>query len=528
MKKVQISPHKDTTIALCLDTLNLDKQALVFCSSKKSAESVAEKIAIILLKNKKANLDLDKLAYQIENALQSPTKQCKRLSKCVQTGIAFHHAGLTSKQRELIEDQFRTGKIKIICSTPTLAAGLDLPAFRAIIKDTKRFGPRGMVPIPVLEYEQMSGRAGRPGQEEYGEAIIIASEKEHIDYFVKNYINGKVEEIYSKLAVEPVLRMHILSLISSKKISSKNQLYSFFDSTFYAFQFGDKGSLHLKLDSTINQLQKWNMLIPFEEKNSNSFSSGLDFLKTKNQTLQATPLGERVSQIYIDPLTANTLINSLKKTNKNNVSDENFFAITHLISCSLEMRPLLSLKANEYEEFHLNFDKQEILLNEEEFSKISTDDYDSTIKTAFFLCDWANEISEEKLFDKYNVRPGEIHAKLNIVDWLLYASEELCRLENMHYIIKSLKHARKRLVEGVKAELLPLLNFKGIGRIRARVLFNKGIKDVGDIVSIDMNLLTSLIGPALSLSLKKQVGIEEKTTKKEFKGTSQAGLGDFF
>ena len=105
-------------------------------------------------------------------------------------GIAFHHAGLTYKQRELLEDKFREGVVKIICSTPTLAAGLDLPAFRAIIRDMKRFTSRGMVPIPVLEYFQMAGRAGRPGQEDYGEAIIIANTQKDIKYYVDNYLNG--------------------------------------------------------------------------------------------------------------------------------------------------------------------------------------------------------------------------------------------------------------------------------------------------------------------------------------------------
>ena len=66
-----------------------------------------------------------------------------------------------TKQRELIEDNFREGVIKIICATPTLAYGLSLPAFRSILKDLRRYGPRGMAYIPVLEYLQMSGRAGR-------------------------------------------------------------------------------------------------------------------------------------------------------------------------------------------------------------------------------------------------------------------------------------------------------------------------------------------------------------------------------
>ena len=103
-------------------------------------------------------------------------------------------------QRNLIEDEFRNGNIKIICSTPTLAAGVDLPAFRTIIRDLKRFSYRGLIWIPVLEYLQMAGRAGRPEYEKFGEAIVIAksqTEKEEI------YENTLVIELKkSNLSVE--------------------------------------------------------------------------------------------------------------------------------------------------------------------------------------------------------------------------------------------------------------------------------------------------------------------------------------
>jgi helicase len=83
----------------------------------------------------------------------------KRLASCIEKGIAFHHAGLAHSQRKIVEDNFRKGDIKIICCTPTLAFGLNLPAFRAIMKDLKRYGGRwGMQWIPVLEYQQCIGK----------------------------------------------------------------------------------------------------------------------------------------------------------------------------------------------------------------------------------------------------------------------------------------------------------------------------------------------------------------------------------
>ena len=154
---------------LAQDTLDKNKQAIVFTASRASAEKTAEELS------KLTTVQLLDLSQKVLKSISSPTKQCRRLSNCIKKGMAFHHSGLTSQQKDLIEEEFKKGTIKIICATPTLAAGLSLPAFRVILKSLKRYsGRRGMDWIPVLEYYQMAGRAGRPEYESFGEAIAIA------------------------------------------------------------------------------------------------------------------------------------------------------------------------------------------------------------------------------------------------------------------------------------------------------------------------------------------------------------------
>jgi helicase len=166
----------DAVINIALDTMEKGKQALVFVGTKRSAEKQAEGIA---RKAKKESSELLELSEKALHALPRPTKQCERLARCIKGGAAFHHAGLTQKQKQIIEDSFRQGKIRIICCTPTLAAGVDLPAFRAVVRDLKRYGGKfGMSFIPVLEYLQMAGRAGRPRFDKFGEAIAIANCKD--------------------------------------------------------------------------------------------------------------------------------------------------------------------------------------------------------------------------------------------------------------------------------------------------------------------------------------------------------------
>ena len=171
-QKLHIKEIDEPFVNIALDTINKNKQALIFTATKASAESCADKIASHL----KDDAALSELSEKILHTLANPTRQCERLSKVAKKGVVFHHAGLHAHQRELIEDNFRESKIKIICCTPTLAAGVDLPAFRTILKDLKRYNENwGMNWIPVLEYQQMAGRAGRPGKEDFGEAIAIAT-----------------------------------------------------------------------------------------------------------------------------------------------------------------------------------------------------------------------------------------------------------------------------------------------------------------------------------------------------------------
>lgn len=508
---IQIQPHKDATTGLALDTLSRKKQALIFCASKRAAESQAEKIA----KTIKEDV-LVELSEKILHTLAQPTKQCRRLAMIVRKGIAFHHAGLARKQRELIEDHFRSGDISIICSTPTLAAGLDMPAFRAIIRDTKRFGARGMVPIPVLEYEQMSGRAGRPGKEEYGEAIIIATKEADIEYYTDRYINGDVEEIYSKLAVEPVLRTYVLSLVATEFIKNTKELYEFFDSTFYAHQYGDVDRLHATLDRMVGLLRRWEFLESSQESGNRETVTDKDTFEQagfmtadslleapESEPLAATRLGKRVSEIYIDPLTAHMLITGLHSLS---VINDEAFALVHLLSCSLELRPLLRVKVGDIELIEGLKEQRQFLLDENDFYRISQDDYDDTIKTAKFIEDWMQEMSEDMLLEMYGIRPGEISIKLQTADWLLYACEELARIKGMQPLLKIIKRTRVRVKHGVRSELIPLLQFKGIGRSRARKLFRAGIKDVSGVTQISYEQLSGILGTAMAAKLKEQVG----------------------
>ncbi len=493
--KIQIKEETDNaTINLAVDTIRLGKQALIFVNTKSSAEKTAEEIA---KKIKEIPQQLQELSDEILHALARPTKQCEREAICIKKGIAFHHAGLTAKQRELIEQNFKRGVVRIICSTPTLAAGLDLPAYRAIIKDLRRYTARGLAWIPVLEYHQMCGRAGRPNYDTEGQAIVIAQSTPEKKKIHEHYLLGNPEEIYSKLAVEPALRMYILTLIATGFTKTRSDLHGFFSKTFYAHQFKDMRKITSGIGKIIAQLSEWEFII----KSGDEFTNANEL---QNETYHATLLGKRVAELYLDPLTAHHFIECLRSASDREVAE---FSFLQAIANTLELRPLLRVGIREHDAVSEQLMKYatQLLTPEPSMYDPEYEDFLNSVKTALMFIEWLNEKDEEYLLEQFSVRPGELRAKLERADWLIYAVTELAKILSYQHLLKHLMKLRIRLEYGIKEELVQLIRLKGIGRVRARMLFKNNIKTISDVSAAGHAALARIVGEKLAQSIREQV-----------------------
>ena len=492
----------DQTVNLCLETIQRKKQAIVFCNSKRSAEKTAEDCS------KKTNIssaDLNTLSEKILKDLSRPTKQCERLAACVKHGVAFHHAGLTTKQKDIIETAFRDRKIKIISATPTLAAGLDLPAFRTILKQLRRYTRSGLQYIPVLEYLQMAGRAGRPKYDKYGEAIAIASTEAEKDKLIELYINGEPENIYSKLAVEPVLRTYLLSLIAIGFVRTKTQIINFFEKTFWAYQYKDMEALEMLIQKMLTLLIEFEFIISSKDE----FASADNI---EDEKFKVTPIGKRVAELYLDPLTAHNIIVALQRSTSKSIDE---FSILSMVSYTQEIRPHIRVKVKEYEEFQEKIaqDEDKLIIYPPSMFDLEYDMFMDSMKTAYFLLDWLDEFDEEYLLEKYSIRPGEIRVKIEIADWLIYSSVEISKLLQFRETTKILQKTRTRLKYGVKEDLLPLVRIRNIGRVRARRLFKNNIRTVKDLKKANIMTLVQILGKKTAIDVKEQVGEKVKDVK---------------
>ncbi|MFB6091196.1 MAG: DEAD/DEAH box helicase, partial [Halobellus sp.] len=171
--------------------------SLVFVNSRRNAEASAKRLkdvtAAHLTDDERGRLA--ELATEIRDVSDAETSDT--LADCVAKGAAFHHAGLAPEHRSLVEEAFRDRLVKCVSATPTLAAGVNTPSRRVIVRDWRRYDGEfgGMKPLDVLEVHQMMGRAGRPGLDPYGEAVLVAKNSETRDELFERYIWADPEPV---------------------------------------------------------------------------------------------------------------------------------------------------------------------------------------------------------------------------------------------------------------------------------------------------------------------------------------------
>ncbi len=508
---------KDLPINLALHSVAHGGQTLVFASSRKNSVSLAKRAAGKMGESLSRTMQrsLERVADSIANSGER-TRVSDLLADLVRHGVAFHHAGLVGSHRHIIEESFREGKIKILTATPTLAFGVNLPARMVIISDYRRYVPGyGYYPIEVLEYKQMVGRAGRPMYDKIGESVLIAKTEEERDYLFNSFVLAKRERIWSKLGVEKVLRSHVLATIASDFARTDQGVYDFFGRTLYAFQY-ELVTIKSIITKILNFLYKEGMI------------------SVEGQNIYATPFGKRVSQLYIDPLSAIIIRDGFTRR----ASKITNLSFLHLVAHTPDMFPKVRSSASEIERLAMLADehRHEFLVDvpDEWDDRIAYEEFLSEIKASLVLRTWIEESSEEDIVDRFNFEPGDLYHLIETSKWLLHASNELGKLLRQKDLLPRLTELQERVSKGVKRELLHLTRLEGIGRVRARILFNAGLKSTEDLKKASVDKLTELplIGVGVAKSIKEQVGgfVKSQDWKKlsKEKRSEQQPLTDYY
>ncbi|MBR6213398.1 MAG: DEAD/DEAH box helicase [Candidatus Methanomethylophilaceae archaeon] len=459
-------------------------QSLIFVNSRRSTEALAVKYS------KKMSELAGRSLTQAEAALlegdSESTATGRKLSSCVKCGIAFHNAGLTSRQRKYVEDNFRNGQIKCIVATPTLAAGINLPARRVVVRDTTRYETNyGNSPISVMEIKQMCGRAGRPGYDPYGEAVLIAKSETDFDHLMEDYVQHDTERLTSKLFNEKILRSHVLGLLATGDADSEESIIDFLKETFFGTVsqlFGIESVVEGIVRSLIDE----------------------DMAKSTGDGIRITSFGKRVSDLYIDPASASILREAVTKI------DDNTEILPILLAAA--MTPdVLGMYPKKADIDRLNTVGDEIwdhmLVDPDDIEDYDEEYFNSDLKVALLINDWIEEMDEDAMTDTMGIGPGDIRSKVDMMDWIIYAMSEIAYMFNPS-AIKKIRPLMTRVRYGVKDELIDLVAFRGVGRNRARILFNHGIRSRSDVAAISEAELANIpkIGSVLASKMKEQAG----------------------
>ncbi len=532
-REVPVERGEKQTTALVEDTLEEGGSSLVFVNSRRNSEAAARRLGDVT----EGHLTTDERAALAELAEEiravSDTETSDDLAACVAKGSAFHHAGLAPEHRSLVEDAFRDRLIKVVSATPTLAAGVNTPSRRVIVRDWRRYDGEfgGMKPLDVLEIHQMCGRAGRPGLDPYGEAVLLAKDHDTMDELFDRYVWAEAEPVRSKLAAEPALRTHLLATVASGFASTREGLLDFLDRTLYAIQTDETGRLESVTDRVLDYLE----------------ING--FVERDGDGIRATNIGHTVSRLYLDPMSAAEIIDGLRyaadhRTEKlqaiagggsgsdasesaSSGSDGDDFGFTtaselgasanggedtdfdpdavdytyptplglyHLVSRTPDMYELY-LKSGDRETYtELCYEREPELLGRtpSEYDDVAFEDWLASLKTAKLLEDWSSEVDEDRITDRFGVGPGDVRGKVETAEWLLGAAEQLAGELDLGVNV-AVREAKKRVEYGVREELLDLAGVRGVGRKRARRLFEAGIETRADLRDADKSVVLAAL-----------------------------------
>jgi helicase len=251
--------------------------------------------------------------------------------------------------------------------------------------------------------------------------------------------------------------------------------------------------------------------VTFKIDNALSYLESEELIKSKNDRYIATDFGRRTSLLYIDPLTAIEFrkaiqsIDRIPNSNKD-VVNKHTLGLLCLITNSADFYPKLALRKKDIDELDAIF----IQHADELFYQVN--EYDCS-RSVLALYKWINETSDRELSDKVGVEPGDMYRIAESSQWLAYSLYEVAKLLRREDLLGSIHSLRLRTKYGIKDELLPLVKLEGIGRVRARSLYEAGVTDVGKIAKMPELKLSQIpkIGPAVARKLKENL---DKTNKK--------------
>lgn len=474
----------DVIVKIVEKAIEDNSQALSFVSTRRFTESlatyVAKKIDKKTTKEQKQKFKqvADKLLEVPKKKGSLPTTTCLKLAEAAEKGVVFHHAGLFNEQKEIIEDEFRKGNILMITATPSLMYGVNLPSKYVVIRDHTRWTSNGPASIPVFDYEQMSGRAGRPQYDDVGYSYLVAKTMDEAFDLEARYVNGEIELTNSKLIDnKDAIYKQIIAQIASSLSKNLDDLNDFFGKTLYGFQMKNNPSMSMFAQDSLN----WEL------------ESALEFL-LQNGIIRATPEGLKTTDFGNLIAKSNYAVETAVKI-KEYVSTMEKLNPAEMIYALAETPdlPLISFKGRKSK------DPVRDKLSE---CGLFAVDIGNPEATAVSLIEWIDERNEYEIENAYNVYSASTRRSAYEASRLVKFAKNTLEVLGNYSNLKDMDYLSARLYYGVKEDIIPLVvGVKRLGRKRARLLMKTFGDNLSEVSEKELQKVEG-IGPKLAGKVK--------------------------
>lgn len=372
-------------------------QALVFAPTRSDAEEAAVELAEFIHDHPKAydfGIDdpaTDELSQTINQQARHSSPNLTSLVGCLKWGTAFYHAGIDTKIRSEIENGFREGALRVICSTSNLGSGINLPVDRVFVLAPRYGTSFNGVEMTTGQYKNLAGRAGRPSSNRRGESILFADGFQDEKVLKNTYITGDLEAITSKLEIIDNTEL-MLDLI--REFGTSQAIHSFLVKSLLGFH-DDAAVSKQRTTSAVS--------------NASVALQRYEMIEDEDSALVLTRLGEATSKELVDPQTVHRIrshLTSVQDADSINMIDlfavlcgSSEFAYYRLYHSGEQTRFRPSNLANEYDLQHLN--DREIR---------------ATYTSACVVAEWLEGSSIEEAFETYDVSetrtPADVYERL--------------------------------------------------------------------------------------------------------------------
>ncbi len=502
-KNGETTPIKtDLSVVEYLVSQNVSKEetTLVFVNTRLESQFIAKK-----LEKLHEHTIHESVKPEIEKCIgkmEEKTPLVKSLCKLLESGIAFHHAGLPMRMRNLVEDLLQERKIKTVVCTTTLSHGIDYPVDNVIVFLS---GLKNRWELDAYVCVQLEGRAGRPGKSKAdkiagkGKAYLITT-KDDATQCMEKYVFGKPEKVIPDTIANGNLKRLILVLLGSSKEKSKylEDIIDGVGNTLSASYITNENQISKSIKRAIRDLNKQGML---EEKKGKMI---------------ITELGEFMNKINVSPDDACVIITAfekpcnqvimfksrtvnIKRNKKKKISD---FALLHLACCidvAKKMRPTIP---------HFHFYSTDVVLHYTIIDPkiLGENDFIEGLSKALVLTEWINEIPLGRISGRYRGYDDQ-----DVYELGMYASRSLTKISqiarrlNLNDLAERANLLSVRCRHGVKTDLAQsgIVTIRGIGRVRGRRLLDKSF-DLQKLSKSTRELASILKDPELQKSVIKQ------------------------